>query len=148
MQHGCSLTEALENLLNGTFKGVIFSNDVVINNFNWREKTWHIVHHTRDIIRPVTSVFYFRRNSILTWMFDRKIEICIESGLTNHWISKYKQKPKNSKYRKPSKLKLNHIIAAIQISVVMYSIAFIVFLLEVFCTTHTFIKDILDYLTY
>lgn len=128
--------------------GVFLANDVTVNYFNSIRKTWHRILYTRDIIRPLTPVFYFNKHSILPWMFDRKLEICIESGLTMYWIRKYQQKPKEDKYRNPMKLGMTNIIGIMQITTALYFVAFIIFLMEVFGPKNGYIRRVLDFLTY
>ncbi|XP_031623054.1 uncharacterized protein LOC116340609 [Contarinia nasturtii] len=140
--------EGLENLWNGQSEGVFFSNDLCVFYFNFIKNSWHRISTSRDVVRPHTLVFYFRKNSILTWKFNRKIERCDQAGLITHWISKYRQKPKEAKYKGPSKLKMVHVIAILQISAIMYLIAFFVFLMEIFAYEDGYIKKVLDFLTY
>lgn len=148
MTHDYGDFVALKKLQNGELDGVFFTNDVTVNYYNLINKSWRKVRYTRDVVRPHTPVFYFRKSSILTVMFDKKIELCNESGLTIHWIEKYKGKLRRSKFRKPSKLEMVSIMAILQISAALYLIAFIVFLMEIFSHKNDYIKKILDFLTY
>lgn len=77
---------AMKKLQNGELQGVFFSNDVAFNYYNMINKSWRRIKHTRDILRPHTPVFYFRKSSVMTGLFDKKIEILNESGLTIHWV--------------------------------------------------------------
>lgn len=138
----------LNKLQSGKLDGIFFSNDVTVNYYNLINRSWRQIRYTRDIVRPHTPVFYFRKSSILTLLFDRKIEICNESGLTIHWIAKYRYRPKKSKYRKPSKLEIASIMAILQISAIMYSIAFVVFIMEMFSHKIEYIRKVLDFFTY
>lgn len=81
-------------------------------------------------------------------MFDQKIEICNESGLTIHWVEKYKKKPERQKYRKPTKLQVANIMAILQISAIMYLIASIVCVMEIFSHRIECVRYVLDSLTY
>lgn len=138
----------MHRLLNGEWNGVVYVNDVTINYFNSILNPTRQLGYTRDIVRPITPVFYFHKRSILTWMFNRKIETCKESGLITHWTEKYRRRRKANKQRQPKKLRIISILAIIQISAVLYLMAFIVFFMEVFGRTNRYIEKVLDYLTY
>lgn len=104
--------------------------------------------YTRDAVRPIAPVFFFNEHSILTWMFNRKIEQCLESGLILHWTSQY-QKPRiKDKHKEPKKLGVHGILAMLEIAAVLYSIAFIIFIMEILSHEHGHIRRFLDYLTY
>lgn len=139
---------SLEKLLNGELDGVYFINDVGVNYFNSLKNSWRRIGHTRDIVRPHTPVFYFRKNSILTWMFDRKIEIFNEAGLTMHWIAKYQPKQRKSKFKKPTTLKISGIITILEILIILFLLAFLIFLMEIFAGANGYIRKVLEYLTY
>ena len=139
---------ALKKLQNGELDGVFFTNDVTVNYYNLINKSWRQVRYTRDVVRLHTPVFYFRKTSILTSMFDQKIEICNESGLTIHWVEKYKEKSRQRRYRKPTKLEVANIMAILQISAFMYLIASIVYAMEIFSHRNECVRKVLDFFTY
>lgn len=128
--------------------GVFFTNGLTVNFYNMINKSWRHIRYTRDMARIHTPVFYFRKSSILTSMFDRKIELCNESGLMIHWIANYSAKPHRSEFSKPSQLGIASIMAILQISAIMYLIAIIVFVMEVFFHKNEYIRKFLDFFTY
>lgn len=128
--------------------GLVFTNDVSVKYFNLVYKPKPRVDYTKNVIRTNAPVFYFNEHSILTWMFNRKIEICDESGLILHWTSQYESSRKIDKQRQPKKLSIHGILAMLEITAVFYSIAFIIFLMEILSHANRRIKGFLDYLTY
>lgn len=149
MEYDYDTITSLSKLWTGEWKGVMYTNDVTINYFNFLNKLrrFHLS-HTRDIVRPITPIFFFNKNSILTEMFNRKIEKCRESGLIYHWIAQYKQKHKTDKNREPRTLGIQNILAIVQISMFLYFIAFIIFILEIISYKHARIRKLLDFLTF
>lgn len=127
---------------------MFLTNDVTANYFNHMSKSSRHIQYTRDIVRLQNPVFYIRKNSFLTRMFDEKIEWCKESGLVIHWLAKFIHKQTKKKLIEPNQLGISNILAILQISGVMFFISFIVFLLEVFSPTQRFIRKFLDFLTY
>lgn len=111
-------------------------------------KSSHQLEFTRDALRTIDPVFYFPKHSILTRMFNVKIQICQETGLINRWISQYTHKLKKDQQKEPRKLGMPSITAILKISAAMYLLAFIVFLLEMFKNNHKRIERFLDFLTY
>lgn len=128
--------------------GLVFTNDVSVNYFNLVYKPKPRVDYTKDVIRTNAPVFYFNEHSILTRMFNRKMEICTESGLILHWTAQYENSRQIDKQRKPKKLSIHGILAMLEITAVLYLIAFIIFLMEILSHQHGRIKQFLDYLTY
>lgn len=140
---------AIEKLRSGEWDGVVFTNEITINYFNLMNKSWNRIGYTRDKARLFPPVLFFNKHSILTYMFNRKVEICNESGLTSYWWRKYHQdNPKNNKEKKLKKLSIQNILAILRIAASLYLVAFIVFLLEIVSHQHKFIKKCLDYITY
>lgn len=132
----------------GKWSGVFLTNDVTANYFNYISKSSRLIQYTRDIVRLQNPVFYIRKNSFLTRMFNEKIEKCIESGLVKHWLAKYMHKQIRNNTIERNQLGVENILAILQISAVMFFISFIVFLMEVFCQADGIVSKILDFLTY
>lgn len=127
---------------------IVYTNDITVNYFNMKNKSKYRIETTRDHIRQVSTVFFFNKNSILSHLFNQKIYICQESGLTFHWLSKYKSDHKNKEFREPRKLGIQNIVAVLQISAVLCVISIIVFVLEIMSTHNATIKKFLNFLTY
>lgn len=135
-------------LSNGELDGVLFTSDLVADYFMFQNEAHHKIGYTVDIIRPFTPVFLFQKNSMLTWIFNQKIEMCQQSGLIIHWIAKYKKKINRNNKKKLKKLSITSFLTILQITAIMYFIAFMVFLMEMFSYRLENIKSVLDYLTY
>lgn len=139
---------ALRKLSSGEWNGVSLTNEISVNYLNHMNKSSRQIEFTRDALRTIDPVFYFQKHSILTRMFNEKIQICQESGLTKRWISQYTHKLKKVEHKEPKKLGMPSVIAILKISAAMYLLAFIVFLLEMFKNSHKRIEQFLDFLTY
>lgn len=139
---------ALGKLSHGEWNGVVFTNDLTVNYFNHLDKSWPKIDYTRDVVRANNPVFFFQKHSILTEMFDRKIELCQESGLVFHWVAQFKHNWKKHKQKQPKKLGISGIMAMLEISAVLYLIAFLVFILEILSQKHQRIRRLLDFLTH
>lgn len=148
VKHDYDAYNALVKLSNNDWNGVIFTNDVIINYFNYISKSTYRIDYTRDVVRPNAPVFFFNKHSMLTWMFNRKIEICQESGLVLHWTAQYTHSRMKNNQKQPKKLGIESILAALEISAVLYLIAFIIFIMEILSHEYRRIKQFLDYFTY
>lgn len=148
MEHDYDAITALRKLSDNNWNGLIFTNDVTINYFNLINKFKRRVSYTRDIVRPITPIFYFNKNSILTEIFDRKIEKCKESGLIFHWTAPYKQKRKIDEHKEPKVLSVRNILGIVKITVFLYLIAIVIFVMEIISHKHERIRKTLDFLTY
>lgn len=148
MEQHTDVYTAIKYILSGDWEGVLFTNYVTLDYFNLIEKSWGKIGHTRDMARSFDPSLFFNKHSILRWMFDRKIEIFNESGLISYWAARYRSKRTNDRQGKLQKLNIQNILAILQITAVMYLIAFMVFLFEILSYEHRGIKKCLDYLTY
>lgn len=136
----------LQKISSGEWNGVFLTNEFIAGYFNLKSKSR--IETTRDKIRSASPVFYFQKTSILTAMFNQKIDICREAGLINRWYDEYSQKHKKYENKSPRKLGIPNILAMIQISGVLCFVSFIVFILELLSPRNTIIKRVLDYFTY
>lgn len=148
MLHKKDAYAALEQLSISDWDGIVFGSDVVVHYFNMMSKSQHRIEITRDHVRQVSPVFFFPKNSILSYLFNQKIIICQESGLTFHWLAKYKRQHKKKDHRVPKVLRISDIVAILQLSSVLYLISILVFALEMITPQHEIIRKFLDYFTY
>lgn len=146
--HSYDDVTAIKNILDHSWDGVLFTNDMTVNYFNKGKKAEERLGSTLDVVRSHSPVFFFPKHSILTWLFEMKVEACKESGLTYYWAMKYSQKLIRSKSKYPKKLAINNILAMLQILCIMYSIAVFAFVLELLSRKHKRIRTFLDYVTY
>lgn len=121
---------SIKNLFKRKWEGVLLTNDLTVSYFNMQQRFGARLGYTFDIVRLHTPVFFFHKQSILTWLFDTKIQACNEAGLTYYWASKYKRKHLKNKTKQPKKLAINNILAMLQISFFMYAVSICTFLLE------------------
>lgn len=135
-------------LSNGEIDGVLFTSDLIANYFMYENQAQDKIGYTFDIIRPFSPAFFFPKHSMLTRMFNQKLGTCIESGLIVRWISDYKKDFKNNGNEGPQQLGISSILTILQITLIMYIIAFVVFFMEIFSYKDKSIKRFLDYLTY
>lgn len=148
MFHKNDAYTALEQLSTSDWDGIVFGSDVVVHYFNMKNKNQHRIEITRDHVRQVSPVFFFQKNSILSYLFNQKIITCQESGLTYHWLAQYKRERKKKEHRLPKVLSILDIVAILQISSVLYLISVLVFALEMMTPQYETLRKLLDYFTY
>lgn len=148
MEQHSDVYTALEKILNGQWIGVVYSNYITVNYFNLMEKSWDRIGYTQDLARLFNPTMFFNKHTILMSMFNQKIEMSKESGLISYWAAQYRHQPTGDRQRKLKRLSIQNILAILQITAVMYSIAIMVFLLEILSNEHEAIRKCLDYLTY
>lgn len=136
----------LKRIMSGELDGMAFTTDVFVDYFNLRNKWSRQMEFTR--VRTVSPVFYFQKNSILSKLFNEKIDIALESGLTLHWLTKYKQISMKNKAKAPKKLDIPSLVAVFEICAVLCLINCFVFAMELLSQKYAAIKRIVDYLTY
>lgn len=129
--------------------GVVFWSDMMLNNFNLKNSPYRRLSFTKDYLFSSHLVFYFRKNSPLRDLFNKKLRILIESDLIQVWISsivdKYKVKVKN---RKQTTFHIKNIFGILQVCGVLYVISFIIFVLEMISARYLSIQHIVEYFTY
>lgn len=146
--HDYDLLTALGKLTSGEWDGVVLTNDLTVNYFNYISRSPKRIQYTRDLMRLQNPVFFFRKNSILRNMFNIKIEFCQESGLINHWVAKFKHNKNKNKHKKPKKLGIPNILGIIKISCVMNLFSCIVLSMEILSIANKTVKRFIDFLTY
>lgn len=147
--HDYDLITAIRKISTGEWNGVAFTNDLTVNYFNYISRSSMRIKCTRDLVRLQNPVFLFGKNSLLTSMFNDKIELCQESGLINHWVGKFKHNHKKHKnHKNPKKLGVENILGILKISGVMYSISCAVLFMEIVSGANRIIKKFLDFLTH
>lgn len=149
IMNGSSNTANLRSLYDSDINGVVLASDITLKAFNLENSPRRRLGFTKDRLFMYTPVFLFRKKSVLTEVISKELQTLRETGLIESWTKNYidDRKPK-SKHRKPSKLRMESILAAFQICGIMYLISFVVFILEVISVECHRIKRILDYLTY
>ena len=111
----------------------VTSNDEVVfqNKQNYKNFTYNVCN---EVILTVPTVFYLRKNSYLTEVFNEKIDNLKSAGLIDYFISKYL----DSKYLRvktikqgPRKLNLKELIVAFKLLGYGIASASIAFLIEI-----------------
>lgn len=146
---GALVSDNLRTLYDDDINAVVLASDISQKAFNLENSPHRRVGFTRDRLLMYSPVFLFRNKSMLTTVINNELQLLQETGLIEFWTKNYidDRKPK-SKHRKPTKLRMENIVAAFQICGIMYFVSFIVFILEVISVRYHRIKRILDYFTY
>lgn len=145
LRHDHQVLIALEKLTSGEWDGVAFGTDIIANYFNLVSKSQRQIESIR--VRTLAPVFLFRKNSIVSQLFNQKVDTCLESGLTFHWLAQFNRERRKSP-RLPKKLGLVNVIAILQIFTVLCLFSLFVFVLEILCHECYVIEIFLNYLTY
>lgn len=146
MVYNESIYNILEGLSKEEFGGISITYDMIVDYFN-KKKHDRLLGIT-DMIRPVPLMLFFQKHSILTSIFDRKIEACHQAGLIAYWTRKYTRIQGGKIQGKPKPLDIPSILTILKISAVMQLIACIVFVLEVLSDRLQSIRKLLDFITY
>lgn len=128
-------------------ENVYYVGDIVLHYFNFIQKPKPQLAMTKDRLNTFYLAIHFRKNSILTEIFNRKIEKMTESGLVNYWASKYKENHK-TKLEASTKYHYANIIGVFQFCAVLIVIDIVVFILELMSPRYNRVKYVMDYFTY
>ena len=103
----------------------------------------------KDRLFMFSPVFYFRKKSMLTSVFNHHFRSFREAGLIDFWVrNRIDDRKLNTKHREPTKLHMENVIAAFQICGFMCLISFIIFILEIISVKCRRIRLAIEYLTY
>lgn len=138
----------MQKISTNEWDGVAMTNDVTVEYFNFINRSAKRIGYTRDILRLQNPVFFFGKNSLLTSIFNEKIEHCQESGLITHWVSKFKPNQKKQKHKQLKQLGFPNIVAMLKISGVLCLISCFVLFMEILTPTNRMLRIFLDFLTY
>lgn len=128
---------------------VVLSSDLIQKCFNLKKSPDHRLPFTKDRLFMFAVGIYLRKKSMLNPIFNHQLQLYREAGLIDLWIRKYiDDSISKSKYREPSKLHMENVIAAFQICGILCFISFIVFILEIFSLKYRRVQLAIDYLTY
>lgn len=142
------MTDNLRALYDDRFNGVVFSTDLSQKSFNLENAPKHLG-FTKNRLFMYSPVFLFPKKSVFINVFNEQMQILRETGMIEFWTKKFIDDRKSKlRHREPSKLQLDHILAAFQICGVLYLFSFILFILEIMSTKCRRIKSILDFFTY
>lgn len=138
----------LQMFHDSNIEGVLFSQDLT-QKLNLQNSPKKHSAFTKDRLFMYSPVFLLRKKSMLTRIFDIQLKRLEEIGLIEFWIERYTHhRNPNKKQKKPSKLRIENIVAAFQICGIMYLISFGVFIFEIISTKRQIVKCFLDYLTH
>lgn len=140
--------DSLRDFYDSNINGVALTTDLVQKAFNFQNPLRRLG-FTKDRLCMFSSVFVFRKKSMLTREFNDQFLRLQEFGLPELWKKKridvHQVKAKKTE---PTKLDLDSVLAAFQICAVLYAISFFVFILELISGKCPRIKYVLDFLTY
>lgn len=134
-----------------TFNGtaVVLVNEISAKYSNLIQYPNRYLAFTIDRLYIQSSVYYFRRRSVLRAIFNEKLQIFQEAGLVDYWIEKYTKNARmKPNQRIPTELNLENVLGAFQICVVMFLFSCFVFILEIISVKIQCVKDVLDYFTH
>lgn len=141
--------DQLKEMYDNDVSDVLFSTTLIWKYYNLINPPERRFRYTIDRLFMYCPVFYFTKNSLLKDIFNDKLQLLRETGLLEYWLRKYtddrKTKPNQ---RSPEKFGIDTISGPFEICIVMYSISFIVLILEIISVKCRRIKYYLDFLTY
>lgn len=138
----------LRNFYDSNMNGVALATEVLQKAFNF-ENPLRRLGFTKDRLFMFSSVFVFRKKSMLTRVFNEQLQRLQEFGLPELWKkSRVEEHKVKAKKTEPTKLGMNNVLAAFQICGVLYAVSFFVFILEIISVKFPRIKYVLDFLTY
>lgn len=147
--HNFGTDEKYDILLDSNFNGAILTTDVGISYYNMRHfKTTGVVSSTKDRMFLLPFCVFFRKQSCLTKPVTKLINRYTNSGLLEHWTSQYFQtnfvKVKVERFddQQPQRLNMKQLLGGFIISSVLFMVAFVVFLFEIFSTKCAFLKKL------
>lgn len=138
----------IRNFYDNNTNGVALSTDLMQKAFNLKYPNRRLG-FTKDRLYMSSSVFLFRKKSILTRVFNDELLRLQEFGHNEFWKKNIVDIHKGRKKKtEPTKLSLDNVLAAFQVCGVLYLISFIVFILEIISVNYPRIKYVLDFFTY
>lgn len=149
MQFNSTAGEVLRLFYDSDIDGVVRSAKQLMMHFNAENYPRRHLSFTKDQLYNNLVVYYFPKKSVLRNLFNNRIRIFLQSGLSEFWYTQNmytsSEVPKESAQ---SPLHFKNIIGILQICAPMYLITCIVFHLEVISVLFPRIKYITDYLNY
>lgn len=128
---------------------VILTHDFILNYFNLLHFPHRRLSITKNRLFMTSSVYLFRKKSVLVEVFNQQLRLLRETGLLQHWISNYVDNRKiKLKPIAQTHFHIENIFGILQICAVMYFISFVVFALEMIGAWYRQIKNVVDSLTY
>lgn len=138
----------LRDFYDSNINGVALATEVLQQAFNF-ENPLRRLGFTKDRLFMFSSVFVFRKKSMLTRVFNEKLQRLQEFGLPELWKkNRVIEQKVRAKKTEPTKLGLDNVMAAFQICGVLYVISIFVFIMEIISGKFPRIKYVLDFLTY
>lgn len=132
--------------------GVMMISPNTLKNFNLRNIPHRRLSISKNRFFMRNMVLFFRKKSIVRDLFSAEFGWLNQAGLIQFWMSKYRDdrriKSNQRTLIERSNLQIETLYGTLQISAVLYSISFIVFILEVISVIYLRITVVLDFLTY
>lgn len=128
--------------------GVMLATDLFVKLFNLKHPHRRMI-FTKDRLIRFSPIILYRKNSVLTSVFNKQLQALIENGLIDYWTKNYMDTHQaNSKQRQLSKIRMRNVFAIFQTCAVAYLISCMVFVLEIISVKCHRIKIVNEYLTY
>lgn len=140
--------KSLREFYDSNVDGVALATDLLQKTFNSENPQRHL-EFTKNRLSMFSTVFVFRKKSMLRDIFTNQLLRLQEFGLPEFWKNNRVPEGKvKSKKTRPTKLRLVNVLAVFQICGILYFISFVVFVLEILSVKFPRIKYVLDLLTY
>lgn len=120
-----------------SFKGVFLASNTLLDFYNRIDIEKEPMIISKDILMFINIVMYLKKGSALKTPIDWQLLRIKENGFRTHLLNKYTSSNRNDQQQKePQIMEVEHLIGAFYIGAILYVIAMIVFLLEIFVNAH------------
>lgn len=147
--HDFGTDEKYDILLNSEFNGAVLTTDVGISYYNMQHfTTTGVVSSTKDRMFLLPFCIFFRKHSCLTEPITNQINRYTNSGLLEHWTSKYfqtrfvKVKAEEFENQQPQRLNIKQLLGGFIISSILLVAAVVVFLFEIMSKKFRFLTKL------
>lgn len=131
--------------------GAVYCNDLQMKYFNLLNVPLRRLQLTKDRLFLMSVVIYFTHVSVLQPIFDQELLSLTDSGLIQYWAREFtdgRSQTKNYMQRIPKKLNIENVLATFQICTGLLVFCLFVFVLEKFGTRFTYVRSVIENLTY
>ncbi|XP_037046524.1 glutamate receptor ionotropic, delta-2-like [Bradysia coprophila] len=130
--------------------GAVYCNDLQMKYFNLLNPLRRL-QMTKDRLFLMSVVIYFNHVSALQPIFDQELLLLTDSGLIQYWAQEFtdgRLDSKKNRQRIPKKLNIQNVLAIFEICLGLLTICLLVFVLEKIGTRFTWLRNIIEKLTY
>lgn len=131
------------------------TNDIVLTDINIYEYFNSInfpgrrMHFSREILVRVSAIFLYEQESVvLRHEFNKKISLLQQSGLIDYYQRIYRGIKRDVPTKEPKTLHIGQVSPIFRICCILYAIASLVFLFELYAVKYGRLGRAIEYLTY